>query len=73
MANIDWKKTEVELPDECRPVLAKVPIDGGICIVVLTLVCGAWVTDASVSEVYGCEPHMEIHADYTPVEWTYFD
>jgi len=32
-----------------------------------------WVTDASVSEVYGCEAHSKIHADYVPEYWAYID
>lgn len=69
--NLEWKDTSNGLPDECRPVLAKVIVDGYEGIIMLTLVCGQWVTDATVSEVYGCEAHLSVHLDYTPLEWAY--
>ncbi len=68
-----WFKTEDVLPDECRPVLARVMVDGCQAVVVLTMVFDEWVTDATISEVYGCKAHAAVHPDYVPMEWAYFD
>lgn len=70
---LKWNNAYFSLPDECRPVLAKVIVDGCECIIILTLVCDEWVTDATICEVYGCKPHVAVHPDYTPTEWAYFD
>lgn len=68
---LNWIKTQDSLPDECRPILGMVNVDGLFCIVQMTLVGGSWVTDASVAEVYGCEAHSELHDDYIPIKWAY--
>lgn len=70
---IKWNDTKTSLPRECAPVLAKVFTDGLLTMVILTHSEGAWVTDTSVSEVYGVQGLSQIHPDYTPIEWAYLE
>lgn len=70
---LEWKKTSEELPKECHIVWGKINYDGMDSFVVLTLVEGEWVTDATISEVYGIDGHSKIHEDYIPFEWAYPD
>jgi hypothetical protein len=67
---MNWVKTADRLPEECHAVLAKLE-DGSI--IILTVITGEWVTDATVSEVYDSEPHIMIPDHYTPIEWAYLE
>lgn len=66
---LKWIRVEDDLPLECEPVLAKVHLDDLTVIVILTMVMGRWVTDASVSAVYGEEAHRVVDPEYLPIEW----
>lgn len=68
-----WTKIEpgCEMPDECAVVVLKGVHDGLYeSFVIAAMVFGDWVTDATVSDVYGCEAHCKL-VDFEPKEWAY--
>ena len=61
------------LPEECRVVLCKYNDGDGEVFALMTMIGCEWVTDASESVLYGCEPHTPIDTQYIPHEWAYID
>ena len=70
---IKWNCTDRSLPDEYRAVLCKYGDDGLELFAIMTMIGDEWVTDASESALYGCEPNIPIDGKYVPHEWAYID
>lgn len=68
---MEFNKTVDGMPEECRPVVVKYNDDDGLCVGLMPVVEGVWVTDASEAELYGGVAHDEIHQDRIPHEWAY--
>lgn len=68
-----WIKIEpgCEMPNECEVVVLKGTHDDlDESFVMAAMIFGEFVTDATVSEIYGCEGHSEL-VDFEPKEWAY--